>query len=250
MYSTLTVLNLSECPNMDSLVLMSIIDQMQKQQKLKILKLDRCSQISDKAVFYALSNLVNLQEISLMFCEQLSGHSLCGETNFDVENSITYQLQHIYLGGSSNISEKSLVDFFRKCPKLKTCSIPAINEVADPTLITIGSHCPNLQHLNIALCPLVSTVGVHEILCKCKNMKHLDVGGVKKLDDTIMEDIYTCRSLKALDISNNVLISEASVLKVVQGCPSLNTLKLRNLCFSEEFYNILGTINPTLTWNK
>jgi hypothetical protein len=286
-----------ECTLLTGESVVAIVDALK--DKIKFLKLDKCPNIDDNSVYFALSKAIQLQEISLMFCGQLTEKALLGKQPSEevkegfVEDILSqnqslihhlsppvYQLKHLYLGGNMEMPEHAVMKMIQCCPRLKTCSIPAILGITDNCLIAISKHCPSLQHINVSLCSSVSSVGVIEIVKGCKMMKHLDLSGVTKLTDDALDNLADLamsasnggggsggdraivedgnnlgsaiissgkHSLKVLDISKCSLITEMCIMKLVSNCRNLTTLKMKGITtLSESFTTNVASLRPYL----
>lgn len=240
-------------------------------EKLKFMKLDKCSKIDDKSVYYCLNKVTQLQELSIMFCGQLTEKALLGDTtqqqneqgNFvahsdDFESSQwVYQLRHIYFGGLMEMPEHAVISIIEHSPKLKTCSIPAILGITDTCLHKIANSCPSLQHINISLCNSVTSEGPIKLIEKCKMLKHVDFSGVVKLTDQVLDNLADVaeemngHSLKVLDVSKCSLMTEKSILRVVNKCNNLTTLRLKGISnFSDSFQDSVTKIRPYVNVTK
>jgi len=245
--SNLTVLNLSECNSVDGSTVTCIVNLFHNQ--LRTLKLDKCPQIDDNCITYALSKIRHLQELSLMFCVQLTDKALM--TNDQSTDKQCLQLRHIFLGGNTNLTEKSVLDLVDSSPKLKTCSIPAIPAISDLTLVHLGKACLAVQHVNVALCINITPLGVRSLVEGCKNLKTLDFGGLEKLTDLALDSIQKCQALKLLDISRTVHLTDIGICALVKACKNLSTLRMRatspDTMFPACLFQDLQKLRPNLT---
>lgn len=154
--------------------------------------------ISDETVAFCIHHLQHLDDLSLMFCEQLTGDCLypykeTQETELVAEPESSpaeedqsefaskprkpdlslpvLPMTSLYLGGNINVASTALSYFVQRTPLLKNLSIPALVTVNDSTLNRIGKCCPRLQHLNVSLCKKVSTLGVKMLTRRCHALK-------------------------------------------------------------------------------
>jgi hypothetical protein len=222
---------------------------------LMTLKIDRCNRISDNSIKLILQKCRQLNELSVMFCSQLTDAAFdCLEIPNKDDHRIKLQLKHAYLGGTE-FTDKSIMRISWYCPKLKILTIPYLKELTDLAMLRVGRECTRLQHLNVALCAKLTPAAVTYILSHCPRMRHLDISGIANMTDISLQYIAQYgSSLKNLDISGGSHYSEEAILEVVQKCKALQVLKMRAKDERQQFpttlFQKLNTIKPYLQIEK
>lgn len=141
---------------------------------------------------------------------------------------------------------------------LKKIALPGCPRVADPTVMMIAAQCPLLQHLDLRACALVSDNSIIQIAQKCPKLELLNVGRTiagERITSASVDFLAKCTQittlgmagchiddwgiwelvryrgplLQRLSLNNCILLTNASIPRILQYTSRLSVLELRGV---------------------
>ncbi|XP_043724142.1 protein AUXIN SIGNALING F-BOX 2-like [Telopea speciosissima] len=205
----LTSLNLSFAPGIKGSVLINLIHQCRKLQRLWILD---C--IGDKGLKVVASTCKELQELRVF--------------PFDP-----------YGGGNEAVTEEGLVAISMGCPKLQSLLYFCL-QMTNAALITVAKNCPNFTRFRLCILdpkkPDHSTLepldeGFGAIVQSCKGLRRLSLSGL--LTDQVF--LYIGMYAERLEMLSIAFAgdSDKGMLYVLNGCKNLKKLEIRDSPFGD-----------------
>ncbi|GCB62436.1 hypothetical protein scyTo_0014495 [Scyliorhinus torazame] len=151
-------------------------------------------------------------------------------TNSCISAMVTYyyNLTTISFLASPHVSDaaiKALVHG-KRIGKIK---IEGNQHISDASFKIISKTCPNLNHIYVSDCPRITDSSLKS-LSTLKNVVVLNFSDCIRITDSGIRSFLegpSASKIKELNLSNCILISDLSLLKVVQRCQSLTHLRLR-----------------------
>ncbi|XP_072327431.1 F-box and leucine-rich repeat protein 13 isoform X1 [Scyliorhinus torazame] len=151
-------------------------------------------------------------------------------TNSCISAMVTYyyNLTTISFLASPHVSDaaiKALVHG-KRIGKIK---IEGNQHISDASFKIISKTCPNLNHIYVSDCPRITDSSLKS-LSTLKNVVVLNFSDCIRITDSGVRSFLegpSASKIKELNLSNCILISDLSLLKVVQRCQSLTHLRLR-----------------------
>ncbi len=96
-------------------------------------------------------------------------------------------LRHIEIG-CNDITDKVTEALAHTCHKLEYLDLSCCDFVSEPSICNVIRSCPKLQHLNLGYCNITSTT-IREIARSCLNLKSLDLEGCENISKKAMNQL-------------------------------------------------------------
>lgn len=141
---------------------------------------------------------------------------------------------------------------------LKKIALPGCPRVSDSTVYMIAAQCPLLEHLDLRACALVSDNSVIQIALKCPRLQLLNVGRTVANDRITSASVdylakctqvttlglagchvddwgiwqlvkYRGSHLQRLSLNNCILLTNASIPRILEYTPQLSVLEVRSV---------------------
>ncbi|CAG8658679.1 2065_t:CDS:2, partial [Diversispora eburnea] len=97
------------------------------------------------------------------------------------------------------LSDKSISTIPQSCYNLEEFHFHGSKSITNQTINESGRSCPKLRCLTISSCPNITDLKA--IAHSCQNLEYFDVFGYSISDESICDIIYHCQKLKYLNIS-------------------------------------------------
>ena len=213
----------------------SHITNLQNLEKLTIMN---CEKVSGKHFDVILNNNTNLIELNLRGCRRIE----------DIEIK-SDQLRVLNLSFCSRISPKSIYGI--SCPNLQTLNLSHISGFDDvfvqsnkdflfENLIaldisgtSISKHAEflknssNIKIIRLNSCKNLSDYFLHSISTKCTNIEILEMKSCSCLNDELLASIFNrCHQILELDISRCNSISDIGIKELALSCALLKSIDL------------------------
>ncbi|RHZ44029.1 hypothetical protein Glove_772g12 [Diversispora epigaea] len=168
----LEYLNISYCRSITDKSLITIAESCRNLQEFYF---SEAYWITDKSISHILNSCTNLRSLDIVFSRgeikdtdisspnlkyfDISDNDIGDEVVEAVANTC-YELEYLDLGGCGFITELSICNVIRFCPKL--------------------------QHLELGFCDISDTT-IKEIACSCLNLKHLDLDSCENISEKLLK---------------------------------------------------------------
>ncbi|MFT7811820.1 F-box/LRR-repeat protein 17 [Arapaima gigas] len=179
----------------------------------------RCKQLSDASLTAIATHCPLLQKVHVGNQDKLTDHVLkkLGEN--------CRELRDVHLGQCYGISDDGMVALAKGCPKLQRIYMQENKLVTDKSVRAFAEHCPELQFVGFMGCSVTSQGVIH--LTGLKHLSSLDLRHISELsNETVMEVVRNCRSLRSLNLCLNWSISDRCVEIIAKEGRSLKELYL------------------------
>ncbi|KAG5458712.1 MAG: hypothetical protein BJ554DRAFT_1013 [Olpidium bornovanus] len=156
-----------------------------------------------------------------------------------------------------NVGDATVTGFAQTCRELTDIRLPGCSRVGDGAILTVAAHCPLLRHLDLRACGRVSDRAVTEVAWRCRRLTHINVGrveGAHRITDRSVESLAGetqvstlglagCRvtdagiavlaarrgvGVERVSINNCAGITERALAALVDGCPRLAVLEIKD----------------------
>ena len=87
------------------------------------------------------------------------------------------------------------------------------------------AYAPAITDLDLSLNTFVADEGLTLIASRVTALTALDISGCGLVTDKGVESIASLKELRLLDLSGNLLVTDASIITLSDGCPRLSSLK-------------------------
>ncbi|RZC65105.1 hypothetical protein C5167_008794 [Papaver somniferum] len=215
---------------------------------LESLNLNGCQKISDKGIEVVTSACPKLKALSIYWNIR---YSLCLPvlmTDLSIQQLVKNCscIVDLNLSGCKNITDKSMhliADHYNELEELnltrqESISFDFIHDVClmlfsflrcvkltDGGLQQILLKCSSLQYLNLyALSGF--TDGAYMKISHLAHLRFLDLCGAQNLSNQGLSSIARCKNLVSLNLTWCILVTDAGVVAIARGCPSLEFLSL------------------------
>ncbi|KVH94701.1 Leucine-rich repeat, cysteine-containing subtype [Cynara cardunculus var. scolymus] len=196
----------------------------------------------------ALTRYHHVKQINLEFAQDVEDKHLDILRN-QFSGSLQ-NLEHLNLNGCQKVSDMGIEAITATSPSLKIFSI-YWNGISDKSLQMIAENYQHLESLDITRCIKITDGGLQHIMVKCSGLKSLnlyalssftdgaykklsllghlrflDLCGAQNLSDEGLFSIAKCKSIRTLNLTWCVRVTDAGVIAIAQGCTSLEYLSL------------------------
>ena len=96
-------------------------------------------------------------------------------------------LRHLEIG-HNDIGDEVTEALAHTCHKLEYLDLDCCDFVSEPSICNVIRSCPKLQHLNLCYCNITSTT-IKEIARSCLNLKFLDLEGCENISKKAMDQL-------------------------------------------------------------
>lgn len=134
---------------------------------IRVLKLANNTQL-DHEFWVLLSNLQNLEYLSLSNCQQIN------EENLLLIARGTTQLLGIHLDHCDRITEQGFMELAKSLPSLEVVTL-SYTSVTNEVIAELASHCPRLRSLSLEKCREISDRGITEAVKIAINLSKLNL---------------------------------------------------------------------------
>lgn len=126
----------------------------------------------------------------------------------------------------NDITSEGVIKVFTSCCQLQTVYLRRCINVSDTAIITLTENCRHLEHLNLCGCINITDTSLHVLAKNCKFLQSLNISKTKVTDNGIMQlTTGKCRqSIKEVQVSHCIHITDASIEALLALCPRINIL--------------------------
>eukprot|EP01098_Paradermamoeba_levis_P007380 TRINITY_DN3044_c0_g1_i1.p1 TRINITY_DN3044_c0_g1~~TRINITY_DN3044_c0_g1_i1.p1 ORF type:complete len:483 (-),score=102.11 TRINITY_DN3044_c0_g1_i1:167-1615(-) len=231
-------LDFSGCINMDNLILSNVSDSFFG--TLRKLNLEGCEKITNYSFISLFQRCTLLEEVNLYMCHikddglealgkncaqlrslDISKCSKIQDEGFGHIGKSMQQLKMLTIGGQKFVTEKGLLRL-TGCASLERLSIHTMEVVNDQVMKVFAEKMPNLIGIDLYLCPNVSDTSLAHFSDHCKQLRDLN--------------LWSCK------------LSDSGLMKLTQGCPGLQKLKIRDCTtkITKEGIQMISQMAPKL----
>eukprot|EP00026_Physarum_polycephalum_P009197 Phypoly_transcript_09311.p1 GENE.Phypoly_transcript_09311~~Phypoly_transcript_09311.p1 ORF type:complete len:426 (+),score=66.77 Phypoly_transcript_09311:30-1280(+) len=115
--------------------------------------------------------------------------------------------------GGGTVTDVSIMTLSQNCPNLEHLSFNALKFVTDTAICAIAQQCPSLKSLQISGCE-VTDVGINAIATHCKNLELFSMVGLPLVsDDSVLKILENCEKLQLLDMANCIQVTPETKAK-------------------------------------
>lgn len=125
-----------------------------------------------------------------------------------------------------DITSEGVIKVFTSCCQLQTVYLRRCINVSDTAIITLTENCRHLEHLNLCGCINITDTSLHVLAKNCRFLQSLNISKTKVTDNGIMQlTTGKCRqSIKEVQVSHCIHITDASIEALLALCPRINIL--------------------------
>uniref|UniRef100_A0A8C9W3R8 F-box and leucine rich repeat protein 17 n=1 Tax=Scleropages formosus TaxID=113540 RepID=A0A8C9W3R8_SCLFO len=199
----------------------------------------RCKQLSDASLIAIATHCPLLQKVHVGNQDKLTDHALkkLGEN--------CRELRDVHLGQCYGISDEGMVALAKGCLKLQRIYMQENKLVTDKSVRAFAEHCPELQFVGFMGCSVTSQGVIH--LTGLKHLSSLDLRHISELsNETVMEVVRNCRSLRSLNLCLNWSISDRCVEIIAKEGRSLKELYLVSCKITDYALIAIGQYSSTI----
>ncbi|ESO84107.1 hypothetical protein LOTGIDRAFT_184154 [Lottia gigantea] len=165
-----------------------------------------------------------IRKIEMNLCENISDEGLfkLGKCPNLVKIDINAPNPEIRCG----ITSQGIMNLARSCPYLQIVFLRKCSNVTDDGVIALAENCPRLRHLNLRGCTQLTDKSVIAIGEHLSFISSLNISMTQVTDDGIFKLVSgNCnQTIKELDISNCIALTDEAVEAVTQSCSLVSIL--------------------------
>ncbi|KAK9353737.1 hypothetical protein V1523DRAFT_433187 [Lipomyces doorenjongii] len=193
--------------------------------ELERLTLASCRRLTDASLVSAVSNNPSLIAIDLSHVELLTDDTVKAIA------SSCHKLQGLNLTGCKLITDHSVVQVAQNCRYLRRLKLLDCNLISDISIAAITVNCQNLMELDLQGCTLVQDESIAAAFNNLPVLREFKMGLNPNITDRAFESFPIDGSLqfdtlRILDLTGCVEITDATVLRLVSFSPKLRNLVL------------------------
>ena len=173
--------------------------------------------------------LLDLSRCSNIATFHLNSHAISGEGLHHITR-LSY-LEVLDLNGCYELTDDALRGM--RCPLLTTLQLRGCKQVTHEGLRFISEGCQSLAYLDIRCCDQIENTAL-EFISRCRSLRHLDVTSCSVTDKGLMHLSQGCALLKYLNVDNCYGITSVGMMHLANGCPSLEHLSVRFCDITDE----------------
>lgn len=189
-----------------------IINLPNESKNLKCLYLIYCETVTVNALM-EISNMINLEELSLINCETLDG---------DVFTKIVNgceKIKVLVIPQCKNISGRALAEL-SNLKYLEDLDIRETSNINDDVIIGIANNCKKIMQLSIQSCTTVSTLAYNE-LSKLENLELFGMADIENVNDDMFKNMHKLNTLKCTWCPN---VTDVGIMRIIKNAPNLEYL--------------------------
>ncbi|XP_026414862.1 F-box protein At3g58530-like isoform X1 [Papaver somniferum] len=216
---------------------------------IKRLNLEFAQDVEDKHLNLLKSKckeaLGNLESLNLNGCQKIS------DKGIEVVTSACPKLKAFSIYWNIRVTDLSIQQLVKNCSCIIDMNLSGCKNITDKSMHLIADHYNELEELNLTRCVKLTDGGLQQILLKCSSLQYLnlyalsgftdgaymkishlahlrvlDLCGAQNLSNQGLSSIARCKNLVSLNLTWCVLVTDAGVVAIARGCPSLEFLSL------------------------
>jgi hypothetical protein len=184
-----TILNLKEltlhCNSIDHDGLQHIT---KRAKQLKVLNIQQCKEMTDKALHCVSQNCPLLEELSFGNTYPFNGNSLTNRGLFSIAER-PLSLKYLSVIGCKNIDDDGVISLVKSCHGLTYISLNGCTEMTDNSLLAIGEHCHLLREADFSNCFSISARGVYCLIRSCTGLYKLNLSSCRGISNDNIDDV-------------------------------------------------------------
>lgn len=214
----LTNINLGECPNITGACIMCVARYCPDLTKVNLsntkvtntafnalakscprlttLKVNKCSQLTDKGIKEAIKHCTGLNKLNL------GGTKVTG-SGFGTALENCQQLTKLNLSECREITDEGIIEIARCCPNLANLNIGSNKSITDGGLKYLPT-LKNLMVLSLDQCSLITNGSIGEIAKRCTNLRKLNLSGCTQIADAGVLHLDNLPSLQTLTLPDSL----------------------------------------------
>lgn len=222
-------------------------------ERLEILDLGSCSQVSSLSLIHLASMCPRLEQICLQgtaFCNtgivELATHcsSLISINISDTKSTRVPRIDKwsfIAIGkycpllkiliacGCSRLDNNSITGLTKGCKHIEELGLKRCYKISDRALHAIGRNCGKLRKISLVSCN-ISTDGVISLIKGCPRLEEIDLSNTLQVtDDAIKVLGNICKNLRVLRLNNCERITNDSIGPLLMTLPLISRFEIRGL---------------------
>jgi len=155
-------------------------------KQLKVLNIEECSKMTDKALYYISQNCPLLEKLSFgmwVSHANFSNHGLF----YIADRSL--KLKYLSTISCKNIDDDGVISLVESCHGLTYISLKGCTEITDNSLNAIGEHCLLLREAKFERCCSISARGVYCLTRSCRGLNYLNLSFCTGISDDNIDDV-------------------------------------------------------------
>lgn len=152
------------------------------------------------------------------------------------------KLSYLDLGYSRYVTDEAFMRWPTKeegGTRLKGLRLSGCTRLTDQTCLNLAGKVPELEYLEMAsIGGNLRDGGLVKLIASCANLRKVDLEDAVNLTDRVLTALTPSKrhrgpasQLEHLNVTNIPELSEASLVKLIKGCPSLRNIEVSN-CFN------------------
>eukprot|EP00475_Leptophrys_vorax_P006103 TRINITY_DN13743_c0_g1_i1.p1 TRINITY_DN13743_c0_g1~~TRINITY_DN13743_c0_g1_i1.p1 ORF type:complete len:684 (+),score=142.96 TRINITY_DN13743_c0_g1_i1:308-2053(+) len=191
-----------------------------KIERLQILNLESCEQITNAGIEVLAASCPDLQELNLKYCRNVNN------TGIEFLASGCRALKRLNLNYLP-ITDAALEALSRGCPQIVELSLKYCRNVTDAGVVVLLTACHDLKSLTLSYCHQITNTVLRQLGASCYQLEDLNVKYCREITDDGLESLAQgCRQLADLNVNYCENITDAGLRALADGCHQLKALKI------------------------
>ncbi|MDP2435007.1 MAG: hypothetical protein Q8P67_04640 [archaeon] len=143
---------------------------------------------------------------------------------------LSLQLRNLQLSGMKNLSDRGLSALASLCPQLEVLNLAGLRYISDAGILTLARCCPKLGNINLSLCGQLTDRSLPALIERCcPSLRYLTLHGTGAGQDTLQAIAQHCSQLVALSLFGLRGVTNQAVAEAVCANTSLRHLDVSNI---------------------
>ncbi|KAI9266941.1 hypothetical protein BY458DRAFT_556391 [Sporodiniella umbellata] len=181
--------------------------------------------------------LTRAEKLEFYICDNLLDKSL----QCLVQNQNLCNLTYLSLAGCCHLTDESMLDTARNCPKLKHLDLRACGKISDLSIKAVARLCPELHHLNVGRVRDREKITIQSIglVAKYTQISVLGLAGCDITDDCLLLLAkYRGNALERISVNDCYRLTNKSVHVYAHYCPNLSVFEMKECHWIDDWESI------------
>jgi hypothetical protein len=157
-------------------------------KQLKVLNIEYCKKMTDKALHCISQNYPLLEELSFGNTFLLPDDNFTNRGLFSIAERLL-SLKYLSVMGCKNIDDDGVISLVKSCHGLTYIRLTCCTEMTDNSLLAIGEHCTLLREADFSYSDNISARGVYCLIRSCTGLYKLNLSFCRGISNDNIDDV-------------------------------------------------------------
>ena len=157
-------------------------------KQLKVLNIEHCKKMTDKALHCISQNYPLLEELSFGNTFRFTDDNFTNRGMFSIAERLL-SLKYLSVMGCKNIDDDGVISLVKSCHWLTYIRLTCCTEMTDNSLFAIGEHCTLLREADFSYNDNISARGVYCLIRSCTGLYKLNLSFCRGISNDNIDDV-------------------------------------------------------------